>query len=166
MAIPETPIPEAQIVPADFETSTLNHDSQEQLRSGTGEKSPNLPAGNTTDNEDSVNKDLEQGDSDREPEPAPAKDEKDPNLVDWDGPDDPEKPQNWPASKRWMYTVTLGLMTFCVTFASSVFSTATIPTAALFHVSTEVTTLGTSLFVAGFAVGPLVSTCALNADRP
>jgi hypothetical protein len=45
-----------------------------------------------------------------------------------------------------------------VTFASSVFSNATLPVAELYHVSTEVTTLGTSLFVLGFAVGPLVRT--------
>jgi DHA1 family multidrug resistance protein-like MFS transporter len=48
------------------------------------------------------------------------------------------------------------LICFTVTFASSVFSNATVPTAKLFHVSTEVTTLGTSLFVLGFAVGPLI----------
>jgi MFS family permease len=43
-----------------------------------------------------------------------------------------------------------------VNFASSVFSTVTVPVAKLYDVSTEVTTLGTSLFVIGFAVGPLV----------
>jgi MFS transporter, DHA1 family, multidrug resistance protein len=64
---------------------------------------------------------------------------------------------NWPQGKKWMVTVTFGLMTFCVTFASSVFSNATIDTSVEFGVSTEVTTLGTSLFVLGFAVGPLVS---------
>lgn len=46
--------------------------------------------------------------------------------------------------------------TFCVTFASSVFSTATVPTAILFGVSEEVMVLGTSLFVLGFAFGPIV----------
>jgi hypothetical protein len=25
----------------------------------------------------------------------------DPNLVDWDGPDDPERPLNWPKRKKW-----------------------------------------------------------------
>lgn len=82
---------------------------------------------------------------------------KDSNLIEWDGPNDPENPMNWPAKKKWIVTIALGLMTFCVTFASSVFADATVPTAELFHVSTEVTTLGTSLFVLGFGVGPLVS---------
>lgn len=41
-------------------------------------------------------------------------------------------------------------------FASSLFSAAVETTAERFHVSTEVTTLETSLFVAGFAAGPLM----------
>ncbi|THY62428.1 MFS general substrate transporter [Aureobasidium pullulans] len=82
--------------------------------------------------------------------------ENDPNLVDWDGPDDPGNPMNFPAWKKWLITVVAGLMTFSVTFASSVFSTATTPTSQEFGVSTEVMILGTSLFVLGFAFGPIV----------
>jgi DHA1 family multidrug resistance protein-like MFS transporter len=41
----------------------------------------------------------------------------------------------------------MGLMTFVCTFASSVFSTATVATSGLFGVSTEVMTLGVSLYV-------------------
>lgn len=110
-------------------------------------------ANNSSD--EASEKDLERGDVEgqkKSEEPA-----KDPNLIVWDGPNDPENPMNWPASKKWIVTVSLGLMTFCVTFASSVFSNATVPTSKEFGVSTEVTTLGTSLFVLGFAVGPLVS---------
>jgi len=81
--------------------------------------------------------------------------EKDPNLVDWDGPDDPGNPMNFPEWKKWMITVVAGLMTFSVTFASSVFSTATTVTSQLFGVSSEVMILGTSLFVLGFAFGRL-----------
>ncbi|CAD6442598.1 f42aebb5-e7a6-4ad3-be1c-b77f14329f51 [Sclerotinia trifoliorum] len=84
------------------------------------------------------------------------KEEHDPNLVTWDGPDDPENPMNWPAKKKWCITVILGVMTFVVTFSSSVFSTATANVAELYHVSEEVAVLGTSLFVVGFAVGPLI----------
>lgn len=47
-------------------------------------------------------------------------------------------------------------MTVSVTFASSVFSAATQDTAKIFGVSQEVMVLGTSLFVLGFAFGPLV----------
>jgi DHA1 family multidrug resistance protein-like MFS transporter len=80
----------------------------------------------------------------------------DPNLVTWNGADDPEMPMNFPTWKKWIYTCTFGAMTFCITFASSIFSTATVTTAKEFGVSVEVMTLGTGLFVAGFACGPIV----------
>jgi MFS transporter, DHA1 family, multidrug resistance protein len=105
--------------------------------------------------------DVEKGDqtNDERAQQLKKKESKhrDPNLIEWDGPNDPENPMNWPTSKKWRVTIAMGMMTFCVTFASSVFSNATVPTAKLFGVSTEVTTLGTSLFVAGFGAGPLVS---------
>lgn len=71
----------------------------------------------------------------------------DPDLVDWEGPNDPGNPQNWPKSKKWLTTMALASITFCVTFASSVFSAATVVTSRKFHVSTEVMVLGTSLFI-------------------
>ncbi|CZR52746.1 probable fluconazole resistance protein [Phialocephala subalpina] len=118
--------------------------------------------GTRIDNTSSSTLDLEKGDeeADRAATAAQlqrhASKPKDPNLIEWDGPLDPENPMNWPVSKKWIATIALGLMTFCVTFASSVFSNATIDVAKLYHVSTETSTLGTSLFVLGFAVGPLI----------
>ncbi|KAJ5640799.1 hypothetical protein N7528_000424 [Penicillium herquei] len=77
-------------------------------------------------------------------------------LVDWEDDNDPEKPTNFTPRRKSVITIMLGLMTFCVTFASSVFSTATIVTAKHFHVSPEVMVLATSLFVLGFAFGPII----------
>jgi len=99
--------------------------------------------------------DLEKGQSQASND-SDEKDEKDPNLVEWDGADDPGNPQNWPFMKKALATGALSCCTLCITFASSVFSTATIPTAMEFGVSEEVMILGTSLFVLGFAVGPMV----------
>jgi len=79
--------------------------------------------------------------------------EKDQNIVLWDGPDDPENPMNFPRSKKWRITMLSSAMTFCVSFASSVFSTSTIVTAKEFNVSHEVMILGVSLYVLGFACG-------------
>jgi hypothetical protein len=36
----------------------------------------------------------------------------DPNVVNWDGPDDPEKPLNWPASKKWINIALISSITF------------------------------------------------------
>ncbi|KAI9702586.1 MAG: Citrinin biosynthesis cluster MFS transporter mrr1 [Candelina mexicana] len=85
----------------------------------------------------------------------PGQPEKDPNIIEWDGPNDPENPMNFTKRRKWIITVTMSGLTFCITFASSVFSTATVATAEKFGVSNEVMILGTSIFVLGFAVGPL-----------
>lgn len=102
-----------------------------------------------------IDKDLEKGDEEAAVPGQALEEPKNPNLIEWDGPNDPENPMNWPNSKKWVTTIAMGMMTFCVTFASSVFSNATMDVAKLYNVSTEVATLGTSLFVLGFAVGPL-----------
>ncbi|CAI7600327.1 unnamed protein product [Penicillium bialowiezense] len=77
-------------------------------------------------------------------------------IVSWNGPNDPENPRNFPRWRKWVVTIMLGLMTICVTFASSVFSTATKVTAKKFNVSPEVMVLAVSLFVLGFAFGPII----------
>lgn len=69
------------------------------------------------------------------------------DVVGWDGPNDPQNPQNWKKSKKYIVTVFYSSLTFCITFASTVFSTATMVTAKEFGVSSEVMTLGTSVFV-------------------
>lgn len=69
------------------------------------------------------------------------------NVVGWDGPNDPQNPQNWNKSKKYTVTIFYATLTFCITFSSSVFSTATMVTAKEYGVSNEVMTLGTSLVV-------------------
>ena len=78
------------------------------------------------------------------------------DLVDWDGPHDPENPQNFSRSRKWLITIATGLMTFVVSFGSSVFSTVTEVTSQEFGVTSEVMILGVSLYVLGFACGPLI----------
>lgn len=81
---------------------------------------------------------------------------KDPNLVEWDGPDDPENPQNFPVARKWTMTMLLSSLTVWITFSTSVFSQATEVTAELYGVSEEVMILATSLPLFGFALGPLL----------
>ncbi|KAH8815498.1 putative MFS multidrug transporter [Xylogone sp. PMI_703] len=78
------------------------------------------------------------------------------NVVGWYGPDDPENPKNFSTTKKWVITWCYALVSLCVTFASSIFSTNIVVTANRFNVSTEVTTLGVSLFILGFGVGPSI----------
>ncbi|KAJ5654897.1 MFS multidrug transporter [Penicillium lividum] len=81
--------------------------------------------------------------------------DEDPNVIEFDGPYDKGNPMNWNRSYKWLLTLTLGLVVFVVTFSSSVFSSVIQSTALEFNVSTEVTTLGTSLFVLGYCFGPI-----------
>ncbi|MCJ1402433.1 Citrinin biosynthesis cluster MFS transporter mrr1 [Xylographa trunciseda] len=100
--------------------------------------------------------DMEKDEEQQRGPPRPAEEKRDPNLITWDGPDDPGNPMNWPLRKKILVTFTFSMTTFVITFSSSVFSTATQVTATEFGVSEEVMTLGTSLFVLGFAIGPLI----------
>ena len=77
-------------------------------------------------------------------------------IVNFDGPDDPYRPVNWPFRKKAITTILYGFTTMGATLGSSIFSPATKQVAHEFHVSTEVTTLGTSLLLFGFGVGPLI----------
>ncbi|KAI9049928.1 hypothetical protein LZ554_006075 [Drepanopeziza brunnea f. sp. 'monogermtubi'] len=76
-------------------------------------------------------------------------------VVEFDGPDDPLHAQNWPMRKKILTALMLGYTTIVVAFTSSIFSTATTVVAAQFNVSTEVGLLGLSLYVLGFALGPV-----------
>jgi hypothetical protein len=46
----------------------------------------------------------------------------DPNIVDFDGPDDPENPLNWKASKKWGMVTLVSAITFLTPLASSIFA--------------------------------------------
>ncbi|MCJ1475355.1 hypothetical protein MMC13_004017 [Lambiella insularis] len=87
------------------------------------------------------------------PPPLPEREE---YVVEFDGPDDPLHPQNWPLRKKIGIAVMLGYTTLVSAFTSSIFSTAAPAVAEYFAVSTEVAILGLSLYVLGFATGPIL----------
>lgn len=76
-------------------------------------------------------------------------------LVDFDGPDDPYRPANWPFRKKAVTTVLYGFTAMGATFASSVYSSAVNEISEEFHIGSTVSTLGVSLFLVGFGIGPL-----------
>ncbi|PKX93204.1 MFS transporter [Aspergillus novofumigatus IBT 16806] len=85
------------------------------------------------------------------PPPLPEREE---YVVEFAGPDDPLHPQNWSIKKKIAVSAMLAYTTFNATFTSSIYSTANSVVSSKFHVSTEVGTLGLSLYVLGFACGP------------
>jgi DHA1 family multidrug resistance protein-like MFS transporter len=77
-------------------------------------------------------------------------------LVDWYGPDDPENPRNWSFRKRCFVLFEIALLTFSVYIGSAIY-TASIPLITeKFNVSLVVATLGLSLFIEGYALGPMI----------
>ena len=78
------------------------------------------------------------------------------SLVEFDGPDDPGNPKNWSRKRRWIITISGALLTFTVTFSSSIFSVAIDPVAKEFDIGIVTSTLGVSLFLCGFILGPIV----------
>ncbi|KAK4144048.1 major facilitator superfamily domain-containing protein [Dichotomopilus funicola] len=75
-------------------------------------------------------------------------------VVEFDGPDDPLHAQNWAFKKKLLTAIMLGFTTMTASFGSSIFSSATVAVGVEFGVSSEVSLLGVSLYVIGFATGP------------
>lgn len=78
----------------------------------------------------------------------------DPYLINW-LPDDPETPMNFRAVKKWSLNLLVALCAFTIALASSAYSGGLVEIITAFHVSKEVSILGVSLYVIGFAIGPL-----------
>ncbi|KXJ97742.1 major facilitator superfamily transporter [Microdochium bolleyi] len=81
--------------------------------------------------------------------------EENPFLVDFI-PNDPKNPMTLPNWKKWTYMMLHATAVLAVTFVSSAYSGAFTSLVMEFHVSTTVIILGVSLFVLGFALGPLI----------
>ncbi|KAH7304427.1 major facilitator superfamily domain-containing protein [Stachybotrys elegans] len=77
-------------------------------------------------------------------------------IVGWAGPDDSQNPQLWTFTKKSFVTVQICLLTFAIYVGSAIYSPAIPSTAQHFHVSRVTATLGLSLFVAGYGLGPMV----------
>jgi DHA1 family multidrug resistance protein-like MFS transporter len=96
--------------------------------------------------------DLEKGTGNDEP----GKTKADSFLVEFEDPNDAGNPKNWTTKRRWAITVSMGLMVFTVTFASSIFSVNIRVVQEKFGTSLVTSTLGVALFVLGFVFGPIV----------
>ncbi|KAF2189504.1 MFS general substrate transporter [Zopfia rhizophila CBS 207.26] len=81
--------------------------------------------------------------------------EEDPYVVEWIE-NDPRNPMRWPKTKKWVMCMSMAMATLTVSFCSSAFAGGIEQLMLKFNSSQEVATLGLSLFVVGFALGPLL----------
>lgn len=78
------------------------------------------------------------------------------DLVDFEGPDDPYRPVNWPMKKKIIATALYGMTTMTATWASATISAGTREIAKEFHIGSQTATLAVTLFLIGFGIGPLL----------
>ncbi|ROW02390.1 hypothetical protein VMCG_06098 [Cytospora schulzeri] len=81
--------------------------------------------------------------------------EESPYVVVWLD-DDPVNPMNYSSLKKWFITALVAIATLAVAFVSSAYSGGEIYIIYEFGVKQIIATLGISLFVLGFAIGPLI----------
>lgn len=104
--------------------------------------------------------DLEKGitpESDGKDAHAVVEGESDPNIVWWDGPDDPENPMNWPSWRKVLTCCIISFLTFVTPLASSIFAPGVPDLMADFRSDSNLlASFVVSVYVLGFAFGPLV----------
>ena len=76
-------------------------------------------------------------------------------LVGW-AENDPENPKNWNTSYKSWLTFQLGMLALAASLASSIIAPAEDAISSEFGISREAVVLSISLYILGFAVGPLM----------
>ncbi|KAI9647241.1 hypothetical protein NHQ30_003624 [Ciborinia camelliae] len=76
-------------------------------------------------------------------------------LVELTGEDDPANAKSWTFGRKMRNAFILGFDTFIASWGSSIYSAAVTPVAYEFGVSKVVAILGLTLYICGFATGPL-----------
>ncbi|KAG0649326.1 Cyclopiazonic acid biosynthesis cluster T [Hyphodiscus hymeniophilus] len=79
-----------------------------------------------------------------------------PSKVSWENDNDPQNPMKWNSSLRWQNLGLISAMSLVTPLSSTMFAPSVPLLPAHFHLSTTTSTLVVSIFVLGFAVGPLI----------
>ena len=77
-------------------------------------------------------------------------------IIEWFGNNDQENPMNWSSSKKVFVTAEICLLTTSVYIGSAIYSAGTETVMMDFGVSQVAATLGLTLFVAGYGLGPMI----------
>jgi multidrug resistance protein len=102
-------------------------------------------------------KDLEKGVPSGQGDAITAEGPRDPFLVVWDGPDDPENPKNWKFSRKWAAVGIISAFTFMTPVSSSMIAPAVPAMSKALGIKTEIVAeMSLSIFILAYAIGPLV----------
>lgn len=81
---------------------------------------------------------------------------KDKHVIDWYGPEDSQNPRNWSRPKKFFVTFEICFLTFSVYIGSAIYTPGLIDVTQVFGVAQVPATLGLTLYVAGYGLGPLI----------
>ncbi|KAL1845958.1 hypothetical protein Plec18167_009088 [Paecilomyces lecythidis] len=144
----KSPIPEGR---EDSESSDSLSSDEESHDGPTLENDAGILTERDTDLERGPREDLEKTATRKS-----TRSQRDPKLVTWEGPDDPENPKNWSMKRKWAATFVVSCFTFISPVSSSMVAPALGTIAAEFNVKNEVESqLMLSVFILAYAVGPL-----------
>nr|GAT43112.1 benomyl methotrexate resistance protein [Mycena chlorophos] len=79
----------------------------------------------------------------------------DPFIVGWDGDSDPENPRNWTFRKRAFVAFCISFLTFSIYIGSAIYTPSIPGLMAEYDVSLVHATLGLTLYVLGYGIGPM-----------
>jgi DHA1 family multidrug resistance protein-like MFS transporter len=77
-------------------------------------------------------------------------------IISWYGDDDPENPYNWSFGKKLWVGMLLFAYTFTVYIGSSMYTSGTVDIMETYGVSNIITSLGLSMYVFGYGLGPML----------
>jgi len=81
---------------------------------------------------------------------------KDKHVIDWYGPEDPQNPRNWSRAKKFFVTFEICFLTFSVYIGSAIYTPGLMDVTQVFGVGQVPATLGLTLYVAGYGLGPVI----------
>jgi hypothetical protein len=82
---------------------------------------------------------------------------RDPNVIDWNGPDDPQNPRNWSRNAKLLNCIIIILLTFLTPLGSSMFAPGVPGLLREFHTQSQtLAEFVVSIYILGYAVGPLL----------
>ncbi|EAS30292.3 multidrug resistance protein [Coccidioides immitis RS] len=140
---------------ADSRASTMVEAGGTDQQPKSSSRSPSVHRGEKS-SDDTV--DLELAISDVEDKDVKVPEEsRDPNIVDWDGPDDPQNPLNWKIKKKVMIVSSIAIITFITPLGSSMFAPGVADVMREFQShSPELASFVVSVYLLGYAFGPLI----------
>ncbi|THY36518.1 MFS general substrate transporter [Aureobasidium pullulans] len=123
------------------------------------QKDPNVYAGSksSSDLERATTGHLDTDIEKQHGNPLQSTNTTDPNIVDWDGPEDPRNPMNWTGKAKIISCSTIIFLTLLTPLASSMFAPGVPDVLREFHeTSVTLAAFVVSVYLLGFAVGPLL----------